>query len=335
MHQPEVARALALFLALLLSLPPLTTAITALVSAALLLELLAPGGAAPLSALTPAPRRSPVPGQVADRYVAPVLWPRGTLVLVHGYTPEGKDDPRVVRAAHLLARAGFEVLVPTIPGLTLGQLRLPDVEPVVQAVVAGGESGRPTTVVGVSVGAGPAFLAAADRRVRARVGMVVAVGGYASAWELVRFFLTGEYGWGAIRGHVDHDPEVVRRFLEANAELLAGAPPAATGALDPDRLAAWLEARPPALTALFDALSPERVVREVSARILLVHGRDDRAVPFTESLRLAAARPARTHLVLMGSFRHVAGPNPTRRWDRLVDGAQLWGAAYLLLAASV
>jgi pimeloyl-ACP methyl ester carboxylesterase len=331
-RQPEVARALALLLALLLSLPTLTVAATALVVTALWVELLGPERARPLSLLAPAPRRSALAGLVADRYVAPVLWPRGGLVLVHGYTPEGKDDPRVIRAAHLLARAGFEVLVPTVPGLTRGQLRLPDVEPVVRALAAA-DPGRPATVVGVSLGAGPAFLAAADPRVRARVGLVVAVGGYASARELVRFFLTGEYAWGTVRGRVIHDPEIVRTFLAANADLLAGAPAAARGLLDPGRLAAWLEAPPPALAVLLDALSPERVVGALPSRILLVHGRDDHAVPFTESLRLAAARPTRTHLVLVGSFRHVAGPDPTWRWEHVVDGARVWGATYLLLAA--
>ena len=57
-------------------------------------------------------------------------------MLVHGYSPEGKDDPRVRQAAALLARAGFDVAVPTIPGLTRGRLRPDDVEPVVATLTA-------------------------------------------------------------------------------------------------------------------------------------------------------------------------------------------------------
>ena len=39
-------------------------------------------------------------------------------------------------AAALLARAGFDVAVPTIPGLTRGRLRPDDVEPVVATLAA-------------------------------------------------------------------------------------------------------------------------------------------------------------------------------------------------------
>ncbi|MFQ5946271.1 MAG: hypothetical protein ACE5NC_08485, partial [Anaerolineae bacterium] len=45
------------------------------------------------------------------------------LVLVHGLTPYGKDDPELRRAARLLARAGFAVAVPTLPELTRLRLR--------------------------------------------------------------------------------------------------------------------------------------------------------------------------------------------------------------------
>ena len=45
--------------------------------------------------------------------------------------------------------------------------------------------------------------------------------------------------------------------------------------------------------------------REIRARLVLVHGTRDRAVPYTESLRLAAARPERTRVVLVGVLDHV------------------------------
>jgi DMSO/TMAO reductase YedYZ molybdopterin-dependent catalytic subunit len=57
--------------------------------------------------------------------------------------------------------------------------------------------------------------------------------------------------------------------------------------------------------ALLERLSPERVAPDVRARLVLVHGLDDRAVPYTESLRLAAARPARTRVVLVRVLDHV------------------------------
>jgi pimeloyl-ACP methyl ester carboxylesterase len=300
-RQPEVARLLALAAAALLVVPVVWVALDLVVATVFLVEFLSGGQYRPLSALTVAPHREPLPvaGAVVDRWAG-----RGgvPLVLVHGHAPAGKDEPRVGEAAALLARAGFDVAVPTIPGLTRGRLRPDDVQPVV-ATLAAREA--PTVIVAVSVGAGPALLAAADPAVRDRVRVVLSLGGYASAAELLRFFLTGTYAFGGVRGRVVHDPAVVRWFIEANADLLDTSAQAALA--DPARAAAVLASPPPPLADLLTRLSPERVAREIHARLVLVHGVDDRAVPYTESLRLAAARPVDTRVVLVHLVEHVEG----------------------------
>src|SRR5207248_6365625 len=136
-RQPEVARLAALFLALLLVAPAARDGHAMLVAGAFLLEFLSQSRLAPLSALTTAPPRErlAVAGVELDRYGPAFLGGGQTLVLVHGATPHGKDDPRAREAAALLARAGFEVLVPTVPGLTRGRLRQDDVA-VVRATLA-------------------------------------------------------------------------------------------------------------------------------------------------------------------------------------------------------
>jgi pimeloyl-ACP methyl ester carboxylesterase len=304
-RQPEVSRLLTLVAAALLAVPVARAARDLGLALAFLVEFLSGGRQRPLTALTAAPRLEalPVSGAAVDRWVGAG---RVRLVLVHGYAPDGKDEPRVREAAALLARAGFDVAVPTIPGLTRGRLRPDDVAPVVATLAA---RAAPTVVVAVSVGSGPALLAAADPAVGDRVSVVLSLGGYASAPELLRFFLTGEYGWGDVRGRVVHPPEVVRAFVEANADLLD---PAARDALaDPARAAAALATPPPAVADLLARLSPERVARAIRARLVLVHGVDDPAVPYTESLRLAAARPERTRVVLVHLVGHVEGARPS------------------------
>lgn len=329
MRQPEVGRLAALLAALLLALPALAAARAALVAGALLVEFLSAGAWAPLTRAVRAPVRTPLgaPGVDADRYVVPALRPPRPLVLVHGVTPEGKDDPRVRQAAALLARAGFAVAVPTVPGLTRGRLRPEDVEPVVATLAAAGP-GR-LAMLAVSLGAGPALLAAADPRVRDRVAVVVALGAYASGPELLRFFLTGDYAFGPVRGRVDHDPAVVEHFLRANAELLPSPEDARRLSRDRAAAAAFVADPPPRVRALLDALSPVRVLPAVRARLVLVHGRGDRAVPYTESLRLAAARPAGTTVAVVGAIGHVEGASV---WEGLGDAARAWAAVYRLLA---
>ena len=331
MHQPEVARYPALFVALLLAAPVLCAAWTALLAGAFLVEFLTQGRTAILSALTAPPARRPLPlGEFrADLYVHAGLGAGRPLVLAHGLAPEGKDDPRVRAAAALLARAGFDAAVPTIPGLTRGRLGPEDVEPVVGALAA--RDAR-AVLVGVSVGAGPALLAAADGRGRERVSTVLSLGGYASAREVLRFWLTGDYAYDGVSGRVDHDPELVRAFLRSNADLLAPDTRAALEAGDREAARRLLDAPPPDLARYLDALSPIRVAPAVGARLVLVHGRGDRAVPYTESLRLAAARPERTTLVLVGLVEHVEGAR-RRSWQDALDLFALWRVMYALLGA--
>jgi pimeloyl-ACP methyl ester carboxylesterase len=283
--------------------------------------------------MPPAGRRPfVVPGVAADVYVRPALRAPPPLVLVHGVAREGKDDPRAVRAADLLALAGFRVVVPTVPGLTRGRLRPGDVEPVVRAVQAAGDgTDRRVTVLGVSIGAGPALLAAADPRVRDRVSAVVGLGGYASAPEVVRFFLTGDYAFGSARGHVDHDPAHVAEFLAANADLVDDDVRRALGSGDRARVLEGLTSLSPDTRRLLDELSPERVVRQLDARLVLVHARRDPAVPYTESLRLAAARPRGTTVIVVEDvLDHVEG-RPAAIGHAAADLVRLWAALYGLL----
>lgn len=328
MRQPQVARAALFALALVLVLPVLVGAWSSALTTAFLVEFLSPDGVRPLSRLTAPPHRSAlaVPGVAADRYAGGVT----TLVLVHGLAPEGKDDVRLDRAADLLARTGFAVVVPTIPGLVVGRLRPPDVEAVVATIAA---CPPPAVVVGVSVGAGPALLAAADPRVRDRLSTVVSLGGYASARELVRFYLAGTYRYGALHGRVPHDPAMIRAFVRANADLLPAGDLAALPIGDPAAIDQLLAHLPAEVSALLERLSPERVASQIRARLILVHGRADPAVPYTESLRLAAARPARTHVVLLGLVEHVEG-HLARRWSDLRDAASLWAVVYQLVTAA-
>ena len=331
MHQPEVARFTVLVLALAVVAPVACAGRTALLAGAFLVEFLTQGRPAVLSALTDPPTRRPLaPLETgADLWVHAGLDAGRPLVLAHGFAPEGKDDPRVRDAAALLARAGFDVAVPTIPGLTRGRLGPEDVEPVIGALAA--RDGR-TVLVGVSVGAGPALLAAADPRVGERVSAVLSLGGYASAVEVLRFWLTGAFAYEGVRGRVDHDPELVRMFLRANADRLDGASRAALEATDRTATGRLLDAPPPDLQRYLDALSPIRVAPGIGAHLILVHGRADRAVPYTESLRLAASRPGRTTLVLVGLVEHVEGASG-RGWSEVRDLFALWRVMYALLRA--
>lgn len=333
MRQSEVSRLGGFLLAFLLVLPVAHAGRAMVLAGAFLAEFLSGGSWRPLSWLSDEPRERPMAaaGVEADLYTTSVADPGAAMVLVHGLAPAGKDDPRLREAARLLARAGFDVAVPTIPGLTRARLRPEDREPVIRTLAARAE---PTTVLGVSIGAGVAILAAADPEVQDRVSVVLSLGGYASAAELARFYLTGEYGYGLIHGRVAHDPEQIRLVVEANPDLLDASARRLLSAPDPVAVSRSLSALSPKLRTLLDSLSPERVVHDVRARLILVHGRGDVAVPYTETLRLAAARPKDTRVLLVGVVGHVESAGGALAWSELRDALALWSVMYSLIVAA-
>ena len=328
-------RSLWLALALVLSLPALVSGWTLASSALFLVEFLSDGRWRPLSAITPEVSVRTLPASAGGHVIPVDLYTRVSsfsrspgLVLVHGLAQRGKDDPRLREAAALLARGGWAVAVPTVEGLTVLRLR-PDDAVAVTAAVRGLEHAgyRPVAILAVSLGAGPALLAAADPGVAASVSAVLALGGYASVVELLRYTLTGAYRFDGIGGRRPLNEPAIAQFARANAELVDAAGRRLVDNRDPqvlDRLVAEL---PPDARQLLAALSPENHLGRLRAPLFLIHGRDDPAVPFTESLRLeraarAAGRQVRT--VIVGSLAHVepghrAGP---------FDLVKLWAGFY-------
>jgi fermentation-respiration switch protein FrsA (DUF1100 family) len=332
-----------------------------------LVEFLTEGRRPWLSRVTPPPVVEPLAGRGARDTASPDLWHPGGrhrgpwpgLVLVHGLTPEGRRDTRLVSTAGRLARAGFAVAVPELPALRAQRLR-PDDALVVRDTLlrlAAHPSVRrgPVTVIAVSVGLGPVALALDEPAVAERVRVVLALGGYAEARELIRYFTTGAYGFGETGGRAVVDPALAWAFLARNLDLvsdprdrtavvaaLQGRPPGsdigpgarAVLALlenrDPARVDALVDALPGETRELLEVLSPARHLGRVRTRLLLVHGKDDPAIPYTESLRLAAAAPDRSRLALVGLIGHVEGQ--ARAWQRLADLARLWSVCYELLA---
>ncbi|MGH7398327.1 MAG: alpha/beta hydrolase family protein [Candidatus Rokuibacteriota bacterium] len=311
-----MAAAARLALAVLLALPFLAGAWTLILTTSFLAEFLGPGRWRPLSALTREPVVRSLPASAGagpvplDLYAPLALRRAPGLVLVHGLAPEGKDDARLREAAGLLARVGFTVAVPTVEGLTVLRLRPEDATAVSASVRALDAAGyRRVAVLGVSLGAGPALLAASDEAVAPRLSALLALGGYASAVELLRYTLTGAYAFGDVTGRAPTVLEpAIAQFARANPELLDEAGRRLVDNRDPAAVDDLVRALPEKTRALLEALSPGLRVGGLRAPLFLIHGRQDPAVPFTESRRLeAAARAAGrpVHTAIVGAVGHV------------------------------
>jgi hypothetical protein len=251
---------------------------------------------------------------------------------VPGAVPQGKDDERLVALAMTLARARFAVLAPDLTGYRELRIRPGHVREVAdafcylasqKALAPGGRAG----IGGISYAVGPAVLAATQEDIRERVRFVVGVGGYYDLRVAIRFLTTGYFeDEGALRyvrpddygrlvfartaldylsresDRIALDAMVEAKLADREADVSALAQRLGPEGLavyrllintDPQRTPQLIAALPPALIAAIRALSlDDRDLSALSARLILVHGKSDPLIPYTESLALQRAAPA-------------------------------------------
>ena len=221
-------------------------------------------------------------------------------------------------------------------------------------------------LLAVSYAVGPALLAALRPGLRERLGFLVLIGGYRDITALVTYFTTGAYRAGPTEPWRAGRPAPYAKwaFAKANAglmsedrdrvlltgmaqrkredpaadlsDLAARLGPEGRAAYDllenrdPERVLELIAALPPAILDDLKGLDlASRDLSSIDAETILVHGRDDPVIPFTESQALQAAiGPAQADLTLVDNLAHVdLGPGD------VTDVLKLWSTAYRLLEA--
>lgn len=287
-----------------------------------------------LGRITPPPTRTRLAD--ADLWLPGSGTPRAGLVLAPGFSEGGRDDPRLLPLAESLARAGFAVRVPDLPGARRLTLDPADIAAMRRAAEAEAAAGRRVALAGISFAAAPALLAGQGGPAE----LVFTLGGFGGLEALAVFAATGahrapgEAGWrrdpptpyaaGAFLLAVSAAmPDGTDGLLlrQAGARLLdqPGASledlgramtPAGRAALalvaerDPDRVPERLAALPALARERLAALDPARVA--LATCTLAIHGLADTVIPWTQSAALAAVLPpGRAVLVLVPGFGHV------------------------------
>lgn len=289
------------------------------------------------------------------------------LVLAPGLGREGRRDPRLVALAAALAQERFAVLVPDVPSFQAQRVEAADAALLADAIrylLARPEGERPVGAAAISYAVGPIFLAALEPDLAARLSFIVAVGGYYDTEAIVTFFTTGFFREDETAPWQHGEPNAFGKwvFVLANAERLESASDRValtamarhkladidadvtdlTVGLRPEGRAVvdLLDNRDPARVPALIARLPEKIrddlrglslkgrdLRALRAQVILIHGRDDAIIPYTESLALARAlSPDRVHLALLDSLAH-ADLGPTG----FTDAFRLWQAAYVLM----
>ena len=233
-----------------------------------------------------------------------------------------RRDLAFVQVAEGLARAGAVVMVPESEALRSGELRPEEVDTLLKAVAF--LRARPEVdparigIAGFSVGGSLALLAAEDDVGREQIAFLNVFGAYYDAREALRAVASHEIevdgqripwepmevsvyiftrqliaglpdpGDRAIleRGYLDHQPlepsDLARLTPEARGVPVLFESPT------PEQVDAILDALPRSTQAGLVAISPSARVSRLRTALFIMHGRDDRHIPVTESRRLAA-----------------------------------------------
>jgi len=289
---------------------------------------------------------------------------RAGVLLVPGAAEKGKDDPRLVAFANSLARVGFKVFAPNLPEVQQLHLGPDNIRELVAAfqhfeAISGLGKQQPMGMAAFSYAAGPAVLAALDPQIDRQVGFVIAVGGYYSIEHVLRFMTTGRYEVDGRQEYLKPRPygrlvftssqlafitsrerRIFERMIErqrqdpdAPLEDLAAELDAGGRAIfdflenrDPARVEELIQALPEAVRANLAALDLSRQdLGRLHARLILIHGRYDDMIPYSESLALSAAAPRAEAFVVTG-LEHVDIPLGIR------DRYTLWRAVGAILA---
>ncbi|MFZ5778933.1 MAG: hypothetical protein ACOY4R_01835 [Pseudomonadota bacterium] len=270
---------------------------------------------------------------------------RAAMVLVPGAAALGRDEPRLKALARTFARAGFVVLVPELPEVRRLVLSRADADRVAAALrhLHGRRPDMPLGVAAISYAVAPAIIAALEEDLAPKVDFIVGIGGYRDAEAAIRFVTTGVFRPPGSAREMRLEPNVYGRwaFVLANAGRIEDASDAEllreiarrrwrdqradiaelVAALGPDGRAvvALMENRDPDAVGRLIAALPDGIRREIDGlnlalydlsrlegHLILVHGRGDRMVPYSESLDLAAAASrARVSLFLADDIGHV------------------------------
>lgn len=225
-----------------------------------------------------------------------------------------------------------------------------------------GGAPSPVGLAAVSYAVGPALIGALEADAARHVGFLVAIGGYYDMTAVVTYLTTDRFRetpgdpwrtgrphglakWRFVAVNADQldDPAdraafaviARRRIADPSAEigdLATGLGPDGQALLallenrDPDPVPDLIADLPPTLRDAFAALSPSQYdLSGLAARLILIHGRDDPAVPYTESIDLAAAMPpGKADLFLLDGLDHVDFRSELGIGDQLIllDAAQ-------------
>jgi pimeloyl-ACP methyl ester carboxylesterase len=303
---------------------------------------------------------------------------RAAILMMHGLTEDGPDDHRVPTFASTCARGGMAVVVPEFPSMKARRMRVRDIDDVHNAALAVPELLGVDKVVllAFSYAAGPTFLAAA-RMTHEQLAGTVTVGAYYDLDHVMEFTATGcvsAYGRSGSRFKLDPekqfegqwvfvssaaawlDDESDKRVIAAGEEawkagkapswesLCSGLGPEGRALVDsitlddPELHKAARRRLPAGVVESMNELTLRGRIDSLTTPVVLIHGRHDVRIPYTESvlLRDEMRRSTDVKLAILNAFVHAQREvGWSRFWRVAGDAAKLGRCGFEIISWSV
>ena len=247
------------------------------------------------------------------------------VIVLHGLTANGYRYPKLVRFASNLALCGFKVYTPNLEGMSNLDLRFEDIEKLVEITTSMGKSKLPIGIIGFSTGGSYALILAAHKKVRKRVGFVLAGGAYYSLEDLFDYILSDRnlntysrliVSWGA-RENLDLSEkdeqmfeDIMMKYTEKwgdftlkEKELIKRIEKRSTER----KVAKWLKKRSAQYYKLDLSQSP--YLSSICAPVFLMHAAGDRLIPVEETQKIQKELLTREHYVgisIRDTIRHTS-----------------------------
>lgn len=313
-------------------------------------------------ASAPSPVRTQV-GPFACDVVPPMRGDRGTVLTIHGMSPLGERDARMLSLHGALSRLGFRVVSPHLPSIAALRIHAGQIDDVERAIaaVASDPALCPDGRLGlfaVSFSAGLSLIAAGRPRVADRISGICTIGTFGDIESTMEAVLTRpemtSYAWKIVLANfldasIGHCPAVGRAltvaaldewWLRTDPELPRVLQTLSTEdrtlvedlLASPELRAVHVERILSARPLMLDLASVVDQVDGLRAPVSLLHGADDRTIPAEESRRLhtamqAAGVSSRLHVSpLLGHGGATASPAALADLPALLAAFEGWFA---------
>ena len=275
-----------------------------------------------------------------------------TLIIVPGLHPEGIHDSRFIAFAETCAKAGFQVVAPDLREFRDFRITNQSIQ-ILRSLMDDLPGYLPDDTVnrigmlGISYGAGPVFLLAAERK----FDFIVSIGGYYNLLHALEYSFTGKHPggdqrsaheWGRLifaLNHIDElapsaDAQVLRNSLSLRLELKVDEAEALENelsddakyllngivqGLSEDQKDVFIEITK-RKTSEAAALSPASVLSDIDpeTRIYLLHGTNDDSIPYEETIELQHALERaglKSRCLITPALTHVDFTKVTELWE--------------------